>query len=276
MRLSDVDLIEIEEDYAAAPIIAARYLAAECGVPEADILERTNVNGGAVVMGHPIATGGTRIALTLAREMKRRNSRLGHCRRRRRHGPGHGHPPAPSGVTPTCRNQSCFPYSDALVNAVVGDYGWPEHYFEDRFFWDPERIKRTQDVRLRNEIARAATVPFYKRLWERAGVDPRSIRGVQDLHRLPMYTVEDLRESIALAPPYGDHQGVLPGPNATGLRIYFSAGTTGRPRPTVYTTWDRLAGGCISARSMYLHGCRPGQTVLNAWAYGPAQPGLVD
>ena len=58
-------------------MIAARYLAAECGVPEADILERTNVNGGAVVMGHPIATGGTRIALTLAREMKRRNSRLG-------------------------------------------------------------------------------------------------------------------------------------------------------------------------------------------------------
>ena len=162
-----------------------------------------------------------------------------------------------------------FPYSDALVNAVVGDYGWPEQYFEDRFFWDPERIKRTQDVRLRNEIARAATVPFYKRLWERAGADPRSIHGVQDLHRLPMYTVEDLRESIALAPPYGDHQGVLPGPNATGLRIYFSAGTTGRPRPAVYTTWDRLAGGCISARSMYLHGCRPGQTVLNAWAYGP-------
>src|SRR6185312_3440945 len=77
LRLDDVDLIEIEEDYAAAPVIAARYLAAECGVPEANILERTNVNGGAVVMGHPIATGGTRIALTLAREMKRRNSRLG-------------------------------------------------------------------------------------------------------------------------------------------------------------------------------------------------------
>ena len=77
LRLGDVDLIEIEEDYAAAPVIAARYLAAECGVAEADILERTNVNGGAVVMGHPIATGGTRIALTLAREMKRRNSRLG-------------------------------------------------------------------------------------------------------------------------------------------------------------------------------------------------------
>jgi acetyl-CoA C-acetyltransferase len=77
VRLRDVDLVEIEEDYAAAPIIAARYLAAECDVPEADLLERTNVNGGAVVMGHPIATGGTRIALHLAREMKRRNSRLG-------------------------------------------------------------------------------------------------------------------------------------------------------------------------------------------------------
>ena len=77
LRLADVDLIEIEEDYAAAPVIAARYLAAECGVSEDQILERTNVNGGAIVMGHPIATGGTRIALTLAREMKRRKSRLG-------------------------------------------------------------------------------------------------------------------------------------------------------------------------------------------------------
>jgi acetyl-CoA C-acetyltransferase len=66
---SDLGLVEINEAFAAVPIHSARML----GVDESI----TNVNGGAVALGHPIGASGTRIVLTLAMEMRRRGVELG-------------------------------------------------------------------------------------------------------------------------------------------------------------------------------------------------------
>jgi phenylacetate-CoA ligase len=160
-----------------------------------------------------------------------------------------------------------WPLSEDLVQAAIATYGRAEEYFEDRFYWDPERVRRVRDERLRQEVARAAGVPFYRRRWEEAGFDWTKFRGLEDLHQIPAYTIGDIRDSIALAPPYGDYQAVIPGPSQSGLRMYFSGGTTGRQRPTVYTAWDRIAGALISARGLYAHGARPGQILLNSYAY---------
>ena len=46
-----------------------------------------------------------------------------------------------------------------------------------------------------------------------------------------------------------------------------SGATTGAPRPTLYTQWDREAGAILSARGLYSQGVRPGDVVLNAWSY---------
>ena len=46
-----------------------------------------------------------------------------------------------------------------------------------------------------------------------------------------------------------------------------SGGTTGVSRPTLYTAWDREAGAILSARALYMQGIRPGDVVINAWAY---------
>ena len=46
-----------------------------------------------------------------------------------------------------------------------------------------------------------------------------------------------------------------------------SGATTGAPRPTLYTQWDREVGAILPARALYLQGIRPGDVVLNAWAY---------
>jgi acetyl-CoA C-acetyltransferase len=67
--VEDLDLIEINEAFAAVALHATRML----GVGE----ERVNVNGGAVALGHPIGASGTRIVLTLAHEMRRREVELG-------------------------------------------------------------------------------------------------------------------------------------------------------------------------------------------------------
>jgi len=47
-----------------------------------------------------------------------------------------------------------------------------------------------------------------------------------------------------------------------------SGGTTGKSRPTFYTQWDREVGALLTARALYMQGIRPGDVVLNSWAYG--------
>src|SRR5258706_9758829 len=45
-------------------------------------------------------------------------------------------------------------------------------------------------------------------------------------------------------------------------------GTAGKSRPTFYTAWDREVQAVMNARFLYMQGIRPGDVVLNSWAYG--------
>ena len=68
-QLSDIDLIELNEAFAAQVIACARDLSLD--------LAKVNVNGGAIALGHPIGATGARIATTLLHEMKRRGAKRG-------------------------------------------------------------------------------------------------------------------------------------------------------------------------------------------------------
>ncbi len=69
LQLQDMDLIEVNEAF------APQYLAVEkeLGLDR----EKTNVNGGAIALGHPLGATGTRLVLTLLYELRRRNARYG-------------------------------------------------------------------------------------------------------------------------------------------------------------------------------------------------------
>ncbi len=69
LKLSDIDLFEINEAFAAVALIAIR----ELDLP----LEKVNVNGGAVALGHPLGASGARLAATVVRELHRRQARYG-------------------------------------------------------------------------------------------------------------------------------------------------------------------------------------------------------
>jgi acetyl-CoA C-acetyltransferase len=69
LTVADLDLVEVNEAFAAVALNATRML----GLDE----ERVNVNGGAVALGHPIGASGARLVLTLANEMRRRGVALG-------------------------------------------------------------------------------------------------------------------------------------------------------------------------------------------------------
>jgi len=69
LSLSDVDLIELNEAFAAQVIACDRELQFDS--------ERLNVNGGAIALGHPIGCTGVRITTTLLHEMQKRNAKRG-------------------------------------------------------------------------------------------------------------------------------------------------------------------------------------------------------
>lgn len=69
LKIEDIDLVEANEAFAAQAVYVARELNLD--------LEKTNVNGGAIALGHPIGASGARILVTLLYEMKRRDSKRG-------------------------------------------------------------------------------------------------------------------------------------------------------------------------------------------------------
>lgn len=69
LRLEDLDLLEVNEAFAAQSLAVARELKWDP--------EKVNVNGGAIALGHPIGASGARILVTLLYELKRRQAQLG-------------------------------------------------------------------------------------------------------------------------------------------------------------------------------------------------------
>jgi acetyl-CoA acyltransferase len=67
--LDDIDLFEVNEAFAPVPLIWAREYRVE--------LDRLNVNGGAIALGHPLGASGARLMTTLLHEMERRGARYG-------------------------------------------------------------------------------------------------------------------------------------------------------------------------------------------------------
>ncbi|MGI8584139.1 MAG: thiolase family protein, partial [Chitinophagaceae bacterium] len=69
LRVDDLDLIELNEAFASQAIACMHDLSLD--------LEKVNVNGGAIAIGHPLGCSGVRISTTLLHEMKRRNAKYG-------------------------------------------------------------------------------------------------------------------------------------------------------------------------------------------------------
>ena len=76
LTLADIDLFEVNEAF--APVVLA--WAHDVDREQTDILERTNVNGGAIALGHPLGASGASIMTTLVNALERRGGATG-CRR---------------------------------------------------------------------------------------------------------------------------------------------------------------------------------------------------
>jgi len=138
--------------------------------------------------------------------------------------------------------------------------------FENRI-WDRaaetmprDELRRLQLARLRRIVSRVAEVPFYKEVFARENISPRSIKSLDDLRRIPFTTKEDLRKHYPL--------GFLAVPRAKVVRIHGSSGTTGKPTFVPYTARDLELWADLCARFLVAGGLRPEHTVHIAFGYG--------
>lgn len=77
LSLDQIDTIELNEAFAAQSLAVVKQLSEDFGVKEQDIMDKTNPNGGAIAIGHPLGASGARILTTLVHEMKRQNHQYG-------------------------------------------------------------------------------------------------------------------------------------------------------------------------------------------------------
>lgn len=79
LTIDDIDRIEINEAFAVMPLVATKILGRGNAEKVKKLREITNVNGGAIAIGHPVGASGARILMTLLYELRRSSGRYGVC-----------------------------------------------------------------------------------------------------------------------------------------------------------------------------------------------------
>ena len=145
-----------------------------------------------------------------------------------------------------------------------------EHYYQPEIECaSQDQIRAWQDERLAKTVTRVyENVAFYKKKMDDAGITPSDIRSVDDLHKLPFLTKDDLRDAY----PYG----LLATPLSDCVRIQSTSGTTGRRVVAFYTQHDLDLWEECCARAIAAAGGTKDDVVHVCYGYGlfTGGPGL--
>lgn len=124
-----------------------------------------------------------------------------------------------------------------------------------------EEIKKLQSDRLTEQVKHVYdNVAFYRERMDEAGVKPEDINGIEDLHKLPFITKEDLRDQY----PYG----LLGVPLNDVVRIHSTSGTTGRRVVSFYTQNDLDIWDTCCSRALVAAGATTEDVVQVSYGFG--------
>ncbi len=132
-----------------------------------------------------------------------------------------------------------------------------------------EQITAWQNERLVKQVKNVwDNVPYYRQKMEAKGVTPDDIKGIEDLHKLPFVTKDDLRECY----PYG----LLAKPLSECVRIQSTSGTTGKRVVAFYTQHDIDLWEDCCARALTAVGATKEDVCQVSYGYGlfTGGPGL--
>ena len=127
-------------------------------------------------------------------------------------------------------------------------------------------LEKQQVHFLQTTIARAQQAPYYAELLKKEHITPDSITSLDDLHRIPFITKDDLREQY----PYG----FLAVSRDRIVRMHSSSGTSGQPTVIFHTMQDIREWSNLIARCMYMTGVRESDVFQNMTGYGLFTGGL--
>ncbi len=180
-----------------------------------------------------------------------------------------------AGVTSSTPGSRAW-YSRYLdVDALCREYPPPPDYLDLVHRLPREALRELQERRFLTQMKRAWEIPFYRRHWAAAGMEPGDIRGLDDLAKIPSYSVYDIRDSIARNPPWGDFMGIdFTTDEPMPLVLQTSGGTTSLPRPMLYSPRDREVMNILMGRRLFLQGLRPFDLLQITFAFGLSNAGM--
>ena len=163
-------------------------------------------------------------------------------------------------------------FSEADGGAIARDFPVGEAFETGRARLTPPELRAWQTQQFQGAIARAWEVPFYQRLWGEAGLSPGDIRGLDDLKHVPSFNKQDLMQSVAAYPPFGDYHGR---DTASGRHfvLHTTSGTTGAPQPLFFGARDREIQNALLARAYCLQGLRADDVVHSVYGFGMVNGG---
>jgi phenylacetate-CoA ligase len=130
-----------------------------------------------------------------------------------------------------------------------------------------EKLRKLQGERLVKQVEKLyKKVPFYRISLDKKGINPKDIKGIEDIHKLPFTKKNDLRDNY----PYD----LISVPMTDIVRIHASSGTTGKPTVVAYNRRDLDIFDEVVARSLVCAGAKPGMRLHNAYGYGLFTGGL--
>ncbi len=132
-----------------------------------------------------------------------------------------------------------------FLNPVFTFKAVKSYLFDVDRLWDisPEKLKRFQDRALRRAVKYAYTVPLYNKKYKELNIHPNDIRGIDDLHKLPMVSKNDIRDAFP--------NSVIPkNVNKNKLWIIHSSGSTGKPLSFYRDTFGLLQDLVYGDRSL--------------------------
>jgi phenylacetate-CoA ligase len=129
-----------------------------------------------------------------------------------------------------------------------------------------EKLAAVQLEKLKETLKKAKRSVYYKKLFQKIGLNADRVTGLDMIQEIPFTTKEDLREHW----PYG----FVAVSKDELIRMHSSSGTTGRATVIFHTAGDIEKWTNLVARSMYMAGMRKGDVFQNMMSYGLFTGGL--
>ncbi len=164
-------------------------------------------------------------------------------------------------------------FQQADLTQSARDYPLGEAFKQWASTISQDELHALKETRFQRVLKRAWEVPFYQNLWTNHGLRREDVRGLDDLHHLPVFSKADLIASAERCPPYGDYHGLDSPQGRYRAVMQTTSGTTGAPQALFFGAKDREVQNRLLARAYLLQGLEAQDVVHSVYGFGMVNGG---